>query len=246
MGKIVLAVVAVILALACGALGFQVLKGKADTQALDKKLADMEVRLKEEIGVSGTQTEQPDKVQAALEEIQSQLSSVDRRIRALEARKPEKKTESGQAQPTADSDSVRPLPDFSKMTPEEREEWAKVIREEMMKLRQKQATAFKEGILKNVRSKADTLAEKLGLTTAQKSEVDTLLGEQVEKGFQLFTRLFQEGDFEGIRTEIQNLVNDTDEKVKEILDPEQAEKLKELDPDGFGRREQQRLESKKE
>jgi DNA-binding MarR family transcriptional regulator len=234
MGRTILTIIAVLLALACGALGLQVLKSAADAQTLDKKLADMEARLKEEIA-SLTNTEQPKKGVAPSEQVRPRRPNLDDRVRSIETRieNLEKK---------AESSSGSSLPDFQKMTPEERQEWGKIIHEEMMRFRQKQARVFKEGMIKNIRSRIDESAEKLSLTPAQKTELDNLLSEQVDKGFEMFMRSFQEGNLEGARSKIQKLVEETDEKVKEILNPDQIEKLKELDPNGFGRREQRRLE----
>lgn len=242
MGKTILIIIVVLLALACGALGLQVLKSAADTQILDKRLADMEARLKEEI--ASPKSGQPKKSEMLPAEVRPQYSNLDARIGSIETRldKLEKKTEL-----SADPSATKPgsgasLPDLTKMTPEEREEWGKVIREEMTRQRQKQAKVFKEAMTRNIRSRLDDTADKLSLTPAQKSELDNLFTSQIDKGFEMFMQALQEGDMEKARSEIQKLVEETDEKMKEILDLNQIEKLKELDPDGFGRREQLRLQ----
>jgi hypothetical protein len=246
MGRTVIVIIAVLLALACGALGLQALKSTADTQNLDRKLAAMELRLREEI--ASLNAEQPKKGATPSDQTRSRHpnpnAQVLDRLASCEARieKLEKKIGTSADSSAAKSGSGTSLPDFEKMTPEEREEWGNLIREEMMKFRQKQAGAFKESLIKNIRSRLDEAAEKLSLTTTQKTELDNLLSEQVDKGFKMAMQSLQEGNLEGTRSEIQKLVEETDEKMKEILDPDQIEKLEELDPDGFGRRQQRRLE----
>lgn len=248
MVKTVLVIISVLLALACGALGLELLKSAAETQTLNKKLADMEAGLKEQISASETQKQQLVMGKTSLEEVRLQLSSLSSRIRSIETRldELEKKTETSAQASATEPGSRLSAPDLEKMTPEERVELEKVIREEITRQQRKRAEAFKEAMIENIQSRMDAAAEKLDLSTLQKIELNDLLSSQVNKGFEMAMQAFQEGDMQKARSEIQKVVEETDEKVKEILYPYQIEKLKELDPDGFGRREQRRLQGQDE
>ena len=220
MGKTILVVIALLLAFACGALALEILKRSADEKITDNKLADMEAKLRAEISASKPA---PPKEDASLEEIRSRLAELDSRARALaeenkslkeEIEELRKKAVREAANPKAKPEPRRTLPDFSKMTSEEQQAWRKLLRDEFTKFGRENAGGFRDGILRRMRMQIDKNEEKLGLTPAQKADLDAILSEQVNKGFEIVMKLFQEGNMQQASSHDQRQHQDGSQAIK--------------------------------
>jgi ribosomal protein S20 len=115
----------------------------------------------------------------------------------------------------------------------------------MFKTVMSRATEFKDAIVKNFQSQVEQNADKLDLAPQQVEEVKTIIRDMADKGFKKMVEMLQQGKLDQMRSAGEELMNEFDEKVKQVLQPDQIEKWKELDP-GFKQREERRQKKAQE
>ena len=136
--------------------------------------------------------------------------------------------------------------DFSpeKWTPEQRQRFQREVARSFMSWAMTKVQQVKSNFVKNIESQIDSkFAEQLDLTEAQKEDIKAIIKEQVDKGLKTAAELFQKGDFTSMQGTMRKLMDETDERIKGTLDPDQIEKWKEMDPQ-FKRREDRRAARK--
>ncbi|MHC4663847.1 MAG: hypothetical protein ACYS8W_19465 [Planctomycetota bacterium] len=82
--------------------------------------------------------------------------------------------------------------------------------------------------------------EDLRLTPEQESEVDEFIDETLQRAVTAWDEYLENGDIESLRKELREVRKSVDGKAYDVLDAWQVDKLKELDPRGFGARNKDR------
>lgn len=107
-----------------------------------------------------------------------------------------------------------------------REKVAAVLTDEQKaKFQAARAAGGAGGAITNVVDRLEKSLEKLDLTADQKTKVKPVL-EDARKKFEELRSQLQSGDRAAMREKFKTAMDDTRDKLKEILTPEQAEKLK--------------------
>jgi len=127
--------------------------------------------------------------------------------------------------------STTPLPpDFSNLTPEQQKAFERLVGRTMFSLGMRYAHRFKDQFLQNTYKQVDTVyAEKLGLTEMQREDIKKILKEQADKGLKRMLELFQQGRLAEMRVVGRELLGETYEQIKKVLEPDQIKKWKQID-----------------
>lgn len=246
MGKTIVVIIIVLLSLACGALGWEVMRQQVENKGLQDEVNLLNTRL--------SALEAPKPVQPAaklvtedmLDDIGMRMSSIEEQNKKLLASQQELSEKiaalgkSGAAGPSAGN--AAPI-DIPNMSDEQKEALRELVKKEGDARDLQRANMVKNMVKQRFNAEIQKVSEKLDLTPMQKDDINKLVDKQMDKGFKALMEAFEKGDFESVREQIRGLVEETDMEVKKILDLDQIEKLKELDPDGFGRREADRQKS---
>ena len=100
----------------------------------------------------------------------------------------------------------------------------------MFSLGMRYATRFKDQFLQNAYKQVDTVyAEKLDLTEMQRSDIKKILKEQANKSLKRMLELFQQGRLAEMAVVGRQLLSETYERIKKVLEPDQIEKWKQID-----------------
>jgi hypothetical protein len=106
--------------------------------------------------------------------------------------------------------------------------------------RKRRISNFTNNIKLRMRDEYLKWKDELRLTPEQEREVDEYLDETLKRAVVAWDSYLENGDVEALRKEIREVRKSMDEKAQTVLDPTQIEKLKELDPRGFGARNRER------
>ncbi len=245
MGKTVAVVVIIILSLSCGALAWEVIRQQADRVAMDERLNKMQLNLDSLFAARKTAPPRKPVGAEMVEDLHAYLQSLDKRTEELigAQKKIEDKIASLERTPgaVAKKDQTGVPPEGEESMSEAQREAIEEMVKKVQKAREAQFTnAIKSMVKKRFSAEMKKVETELDLTPVQKEEVAELVDKQIDKGFKAAAGAFEKGDMAAIREAVQKIVNETDTQLKEILDPDQIEKLKKLDPNGFGRREAER------
>jgi hypothetical protein len=243
MGKTIVVVIIILLALACGALGWEVMRQQSDKQALisrldehDTKFAALTVPAEEQPGGKWATEDMFDDLGLRIQTLEDQnkelLASVEKLSESLEELK-----KSGVA-------GASPTIDPSKMSDEQKKDLQKMIRDEAKAQDLQRANMLKGMVMQRVNTELQKVSEQLELRPTQKEDVSNLAKKVVDKGFKAGWEAFEKQEWDKLRENMHQIVEEMDTELKKILDPDQIEKLKELDPQGFGRRDKNREENR--
>lgn len=246
MGKTLVVIIIVLLSLACGALGWEVLRRINDNESLQKDLGE----LRDDITVLSASLKAKQSgnwaTEEAMDELRTYLQTLDAQMKDVLAKQKEfdkKLAGLGKAGPSAPGGSFAGV-DLDSIPEEQREALAEMAKNAAREIDTERIGMFKNMAKNRLNSMVEENVEKLGLTPLQKSDIGDLIEAQVEKGFKRVGEAFEKGDWTAIRAQIRQIIEESDIKLKDILDPDQIDKLKELDPRGFGQREERRQENK--
>ncbi|TET32375.1 MAG: hypothetical protein E3J72_19810 [Planctomycetota bacterium] len=133
-------------------------------------------------------------------------------------------------------DRKKPDTDEIMFTPEQ----LKTVRGLLEKMREedrkRRISNFTNNIKLRMRDEYLKWKDELRLTPEQEREVDEYLDETLKRAVVAWDSYLENGNIEALRKEIREVRKSMDEKAQTVLDPTQIEKLKELDPRGFGAR----------
>jgi hypothetical protein len=247
MGKTIVIIIIVLLALACGALGWEVMRQQAEKQGLQDQIGVLDSRI---TALVNAKTEQPEKkfvTEDMLDDIGARMSSIEEQNRSLLAAQQElvgkldalAKTGIAGAPPKKAS----PV-DIPELSDEQQEALRELVKKETEARDMERANMIKGMVKQRFTSELNRAAEELQLTPLQKDDVSKLIDKQIDKGFKALMEAFEKGDFESARDEIRKLMAESEEEMKKILDPDQIEKLEKMmernrqqggpfGPDGF-------------
>jgi|GEM_PF-1889064 len=206
----------------------QLRRRKASLRKIEEKLDQISKRLlvlaDQMDGLDERLSEQED----AQGGLRTRLQRLTKRLDALE-----KKLTSGAkvAAASGKSSNTTTLPaDLSNLTPEQQKAFERLVGRTMFSLGMRYAQRFKDQFLQNAYKQVDTVyAEKLDLTEMQKEDIKKILREQADKGLKRMLELFQQGRLTDMRAVGRELLGETYEQIKKVLDPDQIEKWKKID-----------------
>lgn len=242
MGKTVVVIIIILLSLACGALGWEVMRQQSEKQNLETRIGDLEAKL---AAVSVPAPQQPDKKYAteeAVGDLGARMTSIEKQNQALLGKIQELSStiaefkKSGVAGKSGDLDLTN-LPDEQKKALQD------LVKEEAKARDEQRATMLKGMVMQRINAELNKVSGQLELTPMQKEDVSSLAKKVVDKGFKAGMEAFEKQEWDKLRENMRQIIEEMDTELKQILDPDQIQKLKDLDPDGFGRREQQREEN---
>ena len=245
MGRTIVVVIIILLSLACGALGWEVMRQQSDKQDLQREVQALQTRL---TALEAPKFEPPQRKWATEEminDLSTHLQSLDKKTQDLLASQQEldkKLAALKESGVVAKSGQGSPV-DIPNMTEEQKEALREMVKKESDARDMQRANMIKSMVKQRFNQELQKVSEQLDLSPLQKDDVNKLVDKQINKGFEALVAAFEKGDFESVREQLRTLVEETDVEIKKILDPDQLEKLKELDPQGFGRREERRRQS---
>lgn len=246
MGKTIVVVIIALLSLACGALGWEVLRQVDENKSLQEQLAELKAEITELSAAAQAKQSEKWATEDALNDLRTYLETLDERTKELLAKQKEldgKLASAGKSGPVLPKGSIAGF-DLDNIPKEQRDMLAELARNAAKALDTERIGMFKKMAKQRINLELDKNADKLGLTPLQKSDLAELIDTQVDKGFKTVGAAFEKGDWQAIRQQIRQIIEESDLKLKEILDPDQIEKLRQLDPRGFGRREAEREKNK--
>jgi len=251
MGKVALIILLVVFALACGALGWELLREKKEKESIEKRLEALEAR--------PVSTAQPTVGKEAdlLKQLSEDVGRIAERVNDLDrgyttlleemAKLREKLASFGEKLSKAEEEGVvGPSGGFdpTKMTDEQREKFQREVARAMFKTFMSRAIQFKDAVVKNFQQELEkNYAEKLDLAPMQIEDINAIIKEMADKGFRKIMELLQAGKMNELQKAGEELLDEFDEKVKQVLHPDQIEKWKEVDKN-FRRREERRQKRK--
>jgi len=119
-------------------------------------------------------------------------------------------------------------PQFTKVF---QEQVAEALKDIQQKQREEQIERFNEQLRQGLSRRIDELSKSLNLNDYQKQEFSKILTERVDKTMELSSKLrTQELSPEEYRTQRESLRNEANEKVKQILLPQQYEQYQKAEP----------------
>ena len=126
---------------------------------------------------------------------------------------------------------------LKEMSEGDRQVLREAIREEIQRVRTEEAGfETKEELAKKAVASIKSLSAALSLTPVQVEQTRDIVSRQVEKILETQKTAKERGDLEYARTERVKLRHEAERELVEILTPAQLDKLRELDPEGFGKR----------
>ncbi|MCX7703866.1 MAG: hypothetical protein N2234_07205 [Planctomycetota bacterium] len=243
MGKAAFIILVAVFAAVCGALGWELMREKELTRQLKQQPPATPV---------ATETRRDDTTSETLKRIEDRLGGIEERLSDVEkgytaflerlANATNKMDEfSKKLKEAEEKGVVAPSGGFdpTKMSEEEREKFNREVARAMFRTIMTRATEFKDAMVKNFQSQIEQNADKLDLAPMQVEEIKALVKDMADKGFKKMGELLQQGKVDQLRAAGEELLNEFDERAKQILQPDQIEKWKELDPE-FKRREERR------
>jgi len=240
MGKTIAVIVIILLSLGCGALGWEVMRQQADKQALDAKIDELSGQL---ALLRAEKQAKPDTAkyvtQDMLDDLHARMTSIENQNKELIASQQEMTAKLKDAGASGGSGSGSPV-DLGNLDDKQKEALRELVQKEGQARDMQRANMIKSMVKQRFDAEFKKISDKLELTPMQKDDAAKLMDGMIEKGFGAILKAFESGDLEAAREQLRLLVEDSDGEIKKILDPDQIEKLKELDPDGFGRREADR------
>jgi hypothetical protein len=124
-------------------------------------------------------------------------------------------------------------PQFAKVF---QEQVAEVVKNIQQKQREEQIEKFNEQLRQRLGKRIEDLAKSLNLNDYQQQEFSKILSERGNKTIELFSKFrVQELSAEEFRDKRETLRNEANEKVKQILLPQQYDQYKKVEP-SFNRR----------
>jgi len=251
MGRVALIILLVVFALACGALGWELLREKKEKESIEKRLKALEAR-----PVSTTQPAVSEKT-GILKQLSEDVSRIAERVNDLDrgytalleemAKMRERLDGFGEKLSKAEEKGMIGAPsgfDPTKMTDEQREKFQREVARAMFKAFMSRATQFKDSVVKNFQQELkEKYAEKLDLAPMQVEDINAIIKDMADKGFRRIMELLQAGKMNELQKAGEELLDEFDEKVKQVLHPDQIEKWKEVDKN-FRRREERRRRRK--
>lgn len=132
---------------------------------------------------------------------------------------------------SSENSSTQSLPaDLSNLTPEQQKAFERLVGRTIFSLGMRYATRFKDQFLQNAYEQVDKVyGEKLDLTEMQKSDIKKILKEQANKSLKRMLELFQQGRLTEMAVVGRQLLSETYERIKKVLEPDQIEKWKQID-----------------
>jgi uncharacterized coiled-coil protein SlyX len=243
MGKTVVVIIFILLSLACGALGWEVMRQQSEKQNLETRISDLEVKLAA-VSVPAQQPEKKFATEEMLDDLGSRMQSLEDRnqellgtVQELSATLAELKKSGAAGKSSGDLDLTN-LPEEQKKALQE------LVKEEAKAQDLKRANMLKGMVMQRINTELNKVSGQLELTPVQKEDVSSLAKKVVDKGFKAGMEAFEKQEWDKLRENMREIIEEMDTELKQILDPDQIQKLKELDPDGFGRREKQREENR--
>lgn len=247
MGKAALIILLVVFALACGALGWELLREKKEKEDMERRLKALEARpistvqptVGEERDLLKQLSEDVNRIAERVNDLDRGYTSVLEEMAKMRERLDgfgEKLSEAKEKGIAGTSGGFDP----TKMTDEQREKFQREVARAMFKTFMSRATQFKDSMVKNFQQELEKkYAEKLDLAPMQIEDINAIIKEMADKGFRRMMELLQAGKVNELQRAGEELLNEFDEKVKQVLQPDQIEKWKEIDKN-FRRREERR------
>jgi Spy/CpxP family protein refolding chaperone len=113
----------------------------------------------------------------------------------------------------------------------------KAVSEELQRIKTEEAGfETKEGLAKKAQASIKSLSAVLSLAPVQVEQTRDIVARQVEKILESQKVAKERGNLEYARSERIKIRQEAERELVEILTPEQMDKLRELDPEGFGKR----------
>lgn len=253
MGRVFLIILLAVLSLVCGALGWELMREKKERDDLEKRLSALEAEPVSTARPERNRDAESKILKQIIEEMDKlveQINDLDRGYTALLEKMAElrekiegfdkKLSEAEEKGVVATHGGFDP----TKMTDEQREKFQREVARAMFKTMLSRATQFKEAMVKNFQQELETkYAEKLDLGPMQVEDIKAIIKEMADKGFRKMIELLQAGKVNQLQEAGRELLDEFDEKVKNVLYPDQIEKWKEIDKN-FRRREERRQRRK--
>jgi hypothetical protein len=119
-----------------------------------------------------------------------------------------------------------------------REMIRRAIHEELQRIRDESVYKMetKEELEKKAQASIKSFTNALSLTPVQVDQFTDIVARQVEKILEIHRVVKENGDLEYARKEREKTRTEAEREVVDMLTPEQMDKLRELDPNGFGKR----------
>jgi hypothetical protein len=119
-----------------------------------------------------------------------------------------------------------------------REMLRKAIREEIDRVRQEQKPRWEteEELAQKAQASVKSLTATLSLTPVQVEQARDLVARQVENILELKKQAEETGDYDSANKAREQLRREAEKELVDMLTPAQLDKLRELDPEGFGKR----------
>ncbi len=231
MGKTVAVIIIILLALGCGALGWEVMRQQAGKDELQKQVDSLEASMSALIAANSNQPQEKWATEDMADDLGTRMSSLERQNKELLASQQElskqlaELVKSGVAlRPGAGGSPI----DIPNMSDEQKEALRDLVKKEGDARDMQRANMIKAMVKQRFSSELDKATEELDLTPMQKDDISKLIDKQIDKGFKALIKAFEKGDFESARQQIRKLMQESEEEVKKILDPDQIEKLDEM------------------
>lgn len=231
MGKTVVVIIIVLLALGCGALGWEVMRQQSGKDELQKKVDNLEGNMNALIAAKSNQPQEKWATEDMVDDLGMRMSSLEKQNKELLASQQEltkqlaELVKSGVAVKSGTGGAPIDIPN---MSDEQKEALRDLVKKEGDARDMQRANMIKAMVKQRFSQEMTKAAEELDLTPMQKDDVSKLIDKQIDKGFSALLKAFEKGDFESARQEIRRLMAESEEEVKKILDPDQIEKLDEM------------------